>query len=106
METATKEQIKDWKAKYGENSLTQVTIKGDDGASYDYIIRRPARREMNAMGNHATKNDPSKVNDVLIKNCVLHGDTDVFDQDGSIYLTLVNKITQMMSVRESEVKKL
>lgn len=106
MEAATQSQIQDWKAKYGEHSLSQVIISGDNDGKHEFIIRRPGRRELDAIGRHGANNEADKVNNTLINNCVLHGDKTLLDNNGAIYLRLIAELTKLMSQSEAEVKKL
>lgn len=114
---ATDEQILKWKAKYGEDACRLVSIvlkpeaKDDQGniipeEKADYIIRVPGRAELEAVGQHGIDKNVSKANQVLISNCVLSGDRDLIEKDGSVYATVLDHINSLIRKRESSIKKL
>lgn len=114
----TQDQIQAWKARYGEGrvKLAKVLMKPAkrDGngkelepAQYaKYVIRVPGRAEINAIGRHGNKGDVEKVNDVFVKNCVLFGDMDLLDADGTVYASLLDKFKTLMHKREVELEEL
>lgn len=93
----TPEMIRDWKAKYGEYALEEVSIpinqvtKGqkqiDPLVCARFVVRTPAKNEINAVAAYDGK--PDKQNELLIENCVLGGDMKMIDQYGIVYAKLV-----------------
>jgi hypothetical protein len=98
-------EINGWKAKYGEHNVHQADIESDEGI-LTYIIRKPGRKEIDAMAHHKSNNDVTKANNVLISNCILHGDKDIIERDGDVYAEVLLKISALVKKRESAIKKL
>lgn len=97
----TAEQIQDWKAKHGENSLRQITVTTEDG-EYNYIIRKPGRSVSEAVAKD--KND--NANKIMLANCLLGGDIFAFEQDAAVYLGVVEQIGVLYKAANVSVKKL
>ncbi|MBX7204149.1 MAG: hypothetical protein K1X81_01880 [Bacteroidia bacterium] len=102
----TPDEVVQWKAKYGENNLRSVTIKTADGQEEEYVLRVPGRAELEAVGRHGANKDVSKANQVLITNCVLRGNTELFDKDGTVYAAVLDELSKLMRKAEATVKKL
>lgn len=97
------EQIRDWKARYGANSLSEATVSTDEG-EYRFVLRKPGRNVLEAIAS--TKENVEAANKLLIGNCVLGGDTYVFEQDGSVYLSVLEEVSKLMGKAKASVKKL
>lgn len=97
--------VQDWKAKYGANSLTEATITTQDG-EYKFILRKPGRAVLEAVASIGDKEPSSAANKILIANCVLGGDTYVFEHDGAVYLAVLEQVSKLMSNAKAAVKKL
>lgn len=106
------EQIEEWKNKYkGMVSLLEVEMNDEDDISDDipiarFIVRRPSRNTMDAVGELGVKREITKANKALITNCVLGGDMEVLDSDGSVYAAVIDSLERMMTVRKRSLKKL
>ena len=74
----TKEQIKQWKAKYKEVFVLRV----DDKVAY---LRTPDRATLSYASTLATK-DPMKFNEAILTNCWLGGD-EVFLTVDALFLS-------------------
>ncbi|MFA9212478.1 MAG: hypothetical protein ACEQSR_01340 [Candidatus Methylacidiphilales bacterium] len=99
-------KILEFKAKYGEKNVYQVDIKLDDEQVESYIIRKPGRKEMEAVAQHSVNKDVTKANNILIANCVLEGNKELIETDGDIYTTLLSNISGLMKTRQVSLKKL
>lgn len=99
---ATPEEIAGFKARYGEENIHLVTVEG----GHDFIIRKPGRRELDIIGEKGMNKDISGANSVLIKNCVIAGDTSVFDKDGSVYMAVMEQLKTLTGHKKAELKKL
>lgn len=99
----TAEQIQDWKAKHGENSIHQATITTDCG-EYNFIIRVPGRSVCQAVAK--ANSNAELQNKLLITNCLLGGDDYIFEQDGAVYLAVLDQIGLLHAKAEGSVKKL
>ncbi|MBD3748510.1 MAG: hypothetical protein IE931_03345 [Sphingobacteriales bacterium] len=96
--------ITDWKAKYGEKSLSLATVKNADGDEFKFVLKKPNRSTLEAIAK--AKDDSERINKLLLSNCVLGGDTYIFEQDGSVYLEVLTQIGKLSGKAETEVKKL
>lgn len=118
MEKYTPEDVLAWKAKYGEDKIRESVVTVSP-AEYDekgkeikpeetetYVIRVPGRSEVEAVGQHGKNNDLAKANAVLIKNCVLHGNLDLIEKDGSVYGSVLGDIAKLLQKKNTVLKKL
>lgn len=78
----------------------------DEPSVARFIIRKPSRTEMDAVGELGIKKELTKANKMLISNCVLGGDMDILEMDGTVYGEVIANIEKMMSARKSSLKKL
>lgn len=97
----TAEQIQDWKAKHGENSLSQATVTTEDG-EYNFILRKPGRNVLEAVAKDKTDSG----NKIMLANCVLGGDTYAIEQDAAVYVAVVEQIGVLFKSAKVSVKKL
>lgn len=93
--TVTKEQIKQWKEKYGE--LFQITVEGKS-----CILRKPNRKDLSYA---SVVKDPIKMSEALLNNLWMAGDEDI-KTDDTLFMAVVNKMDEVLKVKEAEVKKL
>lgn len=105
----TPDQIRDWKAKYGANSLREVSIKVLEEESEEvsrFVLRKPGRSVMEAVAVAGAKNDIAGSNKILIANCVLGGDMAALENDAAVFLAVLDEIRQLVSKTDTTVKKL
>jgi hypothetical protein len=100
----TPEQNAQWEAKYGKSRVSDLEVVVDD-KTYRFVLRKPDRAVLKAIGRHAAKEDVDKVNDVLIKNCVLGGDMEALEKDGEVYLEVLESVNLLKSKAKSTIKK-
>jgi len=100
----TPEMIQDWKLKYGE--LQQIDVELEEGKTASFIARRPNRSVMDAIGEYGVKKQVAEANKVLIANCVLGGDMDLMENDGSVYTALLEQLERLVTRKRASVKKL
>lgn len=91
----TKEQIKEWKEKHGE--LFQITVEDKS-----CILRKPNRKDLSYA---SVVKDPIKMSEVLLNNLWVAGDEDI-KTDDALFMAVVNKMDEVLKVKEAEVKKL
>ncbi len=73
-------QIKELKAKYGED-LELITIDTENGKTVEYVIRTPTRSVIEAISENEEKNNGNRESaKILIANCVVFGDTEFIDK--------------------------
>ena len=93
----TKEQIKQWKAKYKEVFVLRV----DDKVAY---LRTPDRATLSYASTLATK-DPMKFNEAILTNCWLGGDEEI-KTDDALFLSASSKIGELIQIKEATLEKL
>lgn len=91
----TKEQIKEWKAKYGD--LFEVTVEGKT-----CILRKPNRKDLSYS---SVVKDPIKMSETLLNRLWLGGDEEI-KTDDELFMATVNVMEDVLKVKEAEIKKL
>lgn len=91
----TKEQIAEWKAKYGD--LFQITVEDKS-----CILRRPNRKDLSYV---SVVKDPIRMSETLMKQLWVAGDKEIQEQD-DLFLAAIPKMEEVIKVKESELKKL
>lgn len=91
----TKEQIKEWKEKHGE--LFQITVEDKS-----CILRTPTRQDLSYA---SVVKDPIKMSEALLNRLWVDGDEEI-KTDDSLFMAVVNKMDEVLKVKEAEVKKL
>lgn len=91
----TKEQIKEWKAKHGE--LFEITVEDKS-----CILHRPTRKDLSYAS--AVK-DPIKMSEVMLNTLWVAGDEEI-KEDDSLFLAAIQKMQDILEVKEAEIKKL
>ena len=94
---ATPGQIEAWKKQHGDVFAATV----DDGVCY---LKKPSRKAL-GYATFASKSDPLKFNEVILNECWLGGDESIRIDD-SKFLGLSGVLTQLIEVKEAEIKKL
>ncbi|KAA6346438.1 hypothetical protein EZS27_006088 [termite gut metagenome] len=93
----TQQQIDEWKAKWGSVYLVEIEEK-------KAYLRKPDRKALSAAAV-VGKNDPIKYNEILLTNCWLGGD-EVIKTDDSYFLGISGKLSEIIEIKEAELKKL
>ena len=91
----TKEQIKEWKAKHGE--LFEITVEDKS-----CILHCPTRKDLSYAS--AVK-DPIKMSEVMLNALWVAGDEEI-KEDDSLFLAAIQKMQDILEVKEAEIKKL
>lgn len=91
----TKEQIKEWKAKYGD--IFEVTVEGKT-----CILRKPNRKDLSYA---SVVKDPIKMSETLLNRLWLGGDEEI-KTDDELFMATVNVMEDVLKVKEAEIKKL
>ena len=91
----TKEQIKEWKEKHGE--LFQITVEDKS-----CILHTPTRQDLSYA---SVVKDPIKMSETLLNRLRVDGDEEI-KTDDSLFMAVVNKMDEVLKVKEAEVKKL
>lgn len=91
----TKEQIKEWKAKHGE--LFEITVEDKS-----CILHRPTRKDLSYA---SAAKDPIKMSEVMLNALWIDGDEEI-KEDDSLFLAAIQKMQDILEVKEAEIKKL
>ncbi|MCZ2393416.1 MAG: hypothetical protein LC105_06150 [Chitinophagales bacterium] len=93
----TPDQIRDWKAKFGEYALEEIAIPlnqyGDEEITEEdivfarFVVCTPNRNVILAATKHSANIE--KANQILIENCVLGGDMQTIEQYGAVYTKII-----------------
>ncbi len=98
MYKATEEKIQEWKDKYGD--IFKITT--EDG--YSCILRKPNRKELGYAGVAGQEN-PIKFNEIILNSCWLGGDEEI-KTDDSQFLSVSQKLGEIIKVKSAELEKL
>lgn len=93
----------------GRRNLRDISILTDGGEyQFDYLIKKPSRSVITAITDKKGKKDGADLNEVakLLLGCVLEGDREAYEHDGSIYEELINKVSELAYSAEGHLKKL
>ena len=93
---ASKEQVAEWKKKYGE----VFEVVGDDSVCY---LRKPDRRILSAVSSIA--NDAIKSAEFILNNCWLGGDEDIKTNDEKFF-AVSSKMGELLKIKTAELNRL
>lgn len=93
----TKEQIQEWKQKYGEI----FKLKIEDKECY---LRKPSRKTL-SYASVAGQSNPLGFNEVIMRDCWLGGDEEIRDDD-TLFLSASSKIAELIEIKDAELEKL
>ena len=98
----TKEQIQEWKRKYGDIFLLIVEDK-------ECYLRKPSRKTL-SYASVAGKDNPLGFNEVMLRDvekggCWLGGDEQIREDD-DLFLSVSGKIADLIEIKDAELKKL
>ncbi len=111
----TDAEIQEWKAKYG--AIHELTIEVESAVldengnevtpaiETSYILKQPNRLVLDVAGGHGVKKDVVGANKVLISNCVLAGDANLLENNGSIYSSVLKTLNRLVEVKKQRLKK-
>ncbi len=101
--TYTENDINQHAAKVGgKNNLREIIVI-DDNVEYHYLVKRPTRSVVQAVAKNS--NDVNAAAKIMI-GCILEGDLEAIENNGAIYLSIVEKITSLIGGVKSEIKKI
>lgn len=89
----------------GKRNLRLIEIPDDDNNVFVYLVKRPTRRVIEAMTAAGAKSNTDGVAKILL-GCILEGDLEAIENDGSMYLAMIENITTLVSGAKGEIKKL
>lgn len=88
----------------GRRNLRELTIISD-GAVFHYLIKKPSRAVMQAVTDAEQRKNIGQVQKLMM-GCVLEGDADAYEHDGSIYIRLLEGISELVDTATADIKKL
>ncbi len=103
VEEVTPEQIKGWKDKHKQ--VIKISIPVGTG-KVQFMLGRPTRSVLDNWVAKLEKDDAKGARDVLKANCILAGDTSIFDDDVNVESTVMKNITKMCKTIEVEEEEL
>lgn len=110
----TEEQLEDFKLKYPK--VVRELVVYPSGTTFDkegnadeepayFIIRKPSKSLVSLVNSKEYKGNDDKINDAIIKNCVLAGDMELLENDASIYTGVLDILANLLSASKAELKK-
>lgn len=98
-------QVNEHEAKVGgKRNLREITISDED-TQFVFLIKRPSRAVIQAVTEANSKNNINGASKILL-GCVLEGDMEAVENDGAIFLALIESITALLGGVKSEIKKI
>ena len=91
----TKQQIEEWKAKHGE--LFEITVEGKS-----CVLHRPTRQDLSYA---SVVKDPIKMSETMLNQLWVAGDEEI-KTDDSLFLAAIQKMQEVLEVKEAAIKKL
>jgi len=93
----TPEQIGEWKKKHG--NVFEIEVDG-----HRCYLRKPTRSEL-GYASVASKQNPLKYNESILKSCWLGGD-EAIRSDDSLFLSAGAVLGEIIEIKDAELKKL
>lgn len=98
------DKIQGWKEKH--KVVKAITVKSKLLGLQPFIIGKPTTTIMDSVASYTAQNKPEKVDEVLINNCVLAGDTKSFANDLDVKNAVMNKLMDLFEKLQVEEKEL
>lgn len=101
MYSYTEEQLKEWKAKYGEKNVFEVKVE-DKRA----VLHKPDRKALSyAAAGSSSGKDPLKFNEIILNQCWIDGDEEI-RKDDDYFLAVIPTLEALTETKQAEIKKL
>jgi hypothetical protein len=88
----------------GKRNLREIVITTDE-EEFHYLVKKPSRAVMQAIADYEKKNDINGIQKLML-GCVLEGDREAYEHDGSIYIKILEGVGKMLYENKDELKKL
>lgn len=88
----------------GKRNLREIVITNDDEQFY-YLVKKPSRAIMQAIAHAESKKETDNIQKLML-GCVLEGDKEAYEHDGSIYISLLESVGALLYENKQELKKL
>lgn len=105
----SEEQIDAHAAKCGgRRNLREISVITDDLEEFVYLVKKPSRNVLQAIAEENEKKDKKNITTIqnLMLGCVLEGDKEAYQHDGSIYTDLLKQMSHLVRTKRSEIKKI
>ena len=102
----TDDQVQMHAAKVGgtRNLREVVLVDQDEQTDYVFLLKKPSRSVIQAVTEANSRNNINASSKVLM-GCVLEGDMEVLEHDGSMYLSMIEHVTGLMNRVKGDLKK-
>ena len=104
------EQVEAAKAKYGSKCLKVLDIYSDDAEDNPdeepavFLIKKPSPALVYLLSSKEYENQIEKSSSAMISNCVLAGDSELLNNDASVFTELVERIGSLTKSARSKLK--
>jgi len=101
------EQVEAAKAKYGANCLKILEVFPDEDAEkpVEFLIKKPSPALVYLLSSKEMENNIEKSSSAMVSNCVIAGDSDLLNNDASVFTEIVEKIGSLTKSARSSLKK-
>ena len=91
----TAEQVQEWKQKHG--ALFEISVE-----EKSCILHRPTRKDLSFV---SVVKDPIKMSEAMLNQLWVDGDEEI-KTDDALFLAAIQKMQDVLEVKEAEIKKL
>lgn len=91
----TAEQVQEWKQKHGD--LFEISVE-----EKSCILHRPTRKDLSFV---SVVKDPIKMSEAMLNQLWVAGDEEI-KTDDALFLAAIQKMQEVLEVKEAEIKKL
>lgn len=91
----TTEQVQEWKQKHGD--LFEISVE-----EKSCILHRPTRKDLSFV---SVVKDPIKMSEAMLNQLWVAGDEEI-KTDDALFLAAIQKMQDVLEVKEAEIKKL
>ena len=91
----TAEQVQEWKQKHGD--LFEISVE-----EKSCILHRPTRNDLSFV---SVVKDPIKMSEAMLNQLWVAGDEEI-KTDDALFLAAIQKMQNVLEVKEAEIKKL
>ncbi len=91
----TAEQVQEWKQKHGD--LFEISVE-----EKSCILHRPTRKDLSFV---SVVKDPIKMSEAMLNQLWVAGDEEI-KTDDALFLAAIQKMQNVLEVKEAEIKKL
>lgn len=89
----------------GTRNLREIVLETEDNEEFYYLVKKPSRAVMQAVAQYENKKDIDGVQKLML-GCVLEGDKEAYEFDGSLYAKLLENISELLNDTKGTIKKL